>query len=233
MYSAEIMNTKTNEELLRMIYDSDHKDAALGQLIENLTPMMVKIGRSRLMRIPYMDTDDYIQEGSIVLWSIIQNHKYNGTGKFSNLFYTVFDYKCRNKYRDYILKNWICYYESDDMYHYGYQTCIMAEDPYARIYRDQQKERNKRWYNKHKRKTPIEEGKPPLSPEEKKERTKQRRREYYESHREQMKAAKKKWYQEHREYALLYQKAYAQGVRIGKKGPAGKRTDRKTDDSEQ
>ena len=48
-------------------------------------------------------------------------------------------------------------------------------------------------------------------------------REYYQKNKEKCRAAKHKWYMEHREYALHYQKAYEHGVRIGKKGPCGKR----------
>ena len=70
---------------------------------------------------------------------------------------------------------------------------------------------------------PDAEKKPVMTPEERKEKARQRSREYQAAHRDQCNAAKKKWYKEHHEYALLYQKLYDQGVRIGKKGPCPKR----------
>ena len=51
----------------------------------------------------------------------------------------------------------------------------------------------------------------------------QRSREYYLKNRDKCREAKRRWYAEHREYALQYQRAYDQGVRIGTKGPAKRR----------
>ena len=211
------MNAISNEDLLEQIYLRQRWEQAFQQLIDNLRPMMVKIGKQHLYKIPIYDTDDYIQEGSIVLWQLIQSKKYNGNGKFSSLFYTVFDRKCNNLYRDYVLKNFIEISESEDLYCYGYHVATLVEDEYARTYREKHREQCRRWCEKN-RKKPAVEPKPKLTPEERKERNRQRSREYYRTHKEQCLAAKHKWYRENHEYALLYQRAYDQGVRIGEKG---------------
>ena len=217
------MTDKTNEELLEIIYDQENAEAALVQLIYNLRPMLLKIGREHLRKIPIYDKDDYIQEGSLVLWKIIDTRKYNGKGKLSSLFYTMFSRRCINLYRDYVLKNLIKIHETeDDYYDYGYHICRLVEDEYATEYRKKKKEWDKRWAEKAGRRKPVKEPKQVMTPEERKEKTRQRSREYYATHKEQCQAMKKRWYQENRDYALLYQKLYDQGVRIGKKGPAPK-----------
>jgi hypothetical protein len=89
-------------------------------------------------------------------------------------------------------------------------------------FREKQKARNRKWAERTGRVKPASKRAPKLTPEEKRERARQRSREYYASHREQCLAAKHKWYQENHEYALQYQKAYAKGVRTGEKGPSKK-----------
>ena len=74
------------------------------------------------------------------------------------------------------------------------------------------------------RKKPDAEPRPKLTEEEKKERAREKARKYYESHKEQCREAKRRWYQENREYALMYQRAYDKGVRIGKRGRPKKNT---------
>lgn len=211
------MNVISNEDLLEQIYLQQRWEQAFQQLIDNLCPMMVKIGNQHLSKIPLYDTDDYIQEGSLVLWQLIQGRKYNGKGKFSTLFYTVFDRRCINLYRNYVLKNFIEISESEDLYCYGYHIATLVEDEFARTYREKHREQCRRWCEKNRKKSATEP-KPKLSPEERKERARQRSREYYATHKEQCLVAKHKWYQENREYALMYQRAYHKGVRIGEKG---------------
>lgn len=217
-----MMNEKTNEELVALICTQDRPDVALAQLIKNLSPMMIKIGRLHLSKIPIYDTDDYLQEGSIVLWSLIKSGYSKRRGKFSTLFYTSFDRRCINLYRDYVMKNLLKVNESEDYYDYGYQVSTLVVDEYATEYREKQKVRNRKWAERTGRVKPASKRPPKLTPEEKRERARQRSREYYAAHREQCLAAKHKWYQENHEYALQYQKAYAKGVRTGEKGPSKK-----------
>ena len=205
-----------------MIWAKDSSDAAIEQLIENLSPMMIKIGRCHLSKIPLYDTDDYVQEGSIVLWSLIKSRYSKEREKISSLFYTSFERKCIKLYRDYVMKNMLQIKESEDLYNYGYHVSTLVIDEYATEYREKQKVRNRKWAERTGRVKAASERRPKLSPEERRERARQRSREYYVAHRKQCLSAKHKWYQEHHEYALQYQKAYAKGVRIGKKGPSKK-----------
>ena len=213
------MQDKTNEELVALIHEQKNPDEAFAQLIQNLRPMMIKIGRIHLSKIPIYDIDDYVQEGSIVLWSLVSSVYTVGSGKISNLFYKSFDWKCINLYRDYVMKNMISIKESENLYHYGYQIATLVVDEYAIEYREKQKVRNRKWAEKTGRVKPADQRAQPLTAEERRERARQRSREYYATHKEQCLAAKHKWYRENRDYALKYQRAYDQGVRVGVKGP--------------
>ena len=217
----EEMNTKTNEELYAICTEAEDLNEALGQLILNLTPMMVSIGRKHLERLKAYEPDDYIQEGSITLWTLIEKKAYNGKGKVSTLFYTAFERRCANLYRDYVLKNLVQIAEADDLYCNGYNTCIMVEDDYAKAYREKHKEQCRKWAEKNGR--VAKEKKPVMTAEEKKAKQRERSKAYYEAHKEHYKELKKKWYEENKEHALNYQKAYDNGFRIGQKGPAAAR----------
>lgn len=206
------MENLSNEELVSLIYEDDSSEDLLGRLIKNLTPMMVKIGKKHLSKLYLYDVDDYIQEGTVVLWKLIQSRKYDGKRKFSNLFYSAFEHKCINLYRDYVLKNMVQLYTDEDYYNYGYRVVTLVEDEYVQQYREKQRERNKRWYEKTHGTSPKA---PKLSEEERKERNRQRAREYYLRNKEKCQEAKRRWYRENREYALEYQRAYGQSVRTG------------------
>ena len=215
------METRTNEELVGMIYADKDVEIAFMQLVNNLRPIMIKIGRKHLSKLYIYETDDYIQEGSLVLWSLLKKRVYDGRAKFFSLFYTAFTYKCTNLYRDYVLKNLIPLSQTEDFYCYGYSASKIVIDQYADEYRIKQRKRNKALYKK--KQTSSRTSSAPLTLEERRERSRQRSREYYQKNKEKCRAAKHKWYMEHREYALHYQKAYEHGVRIGRKGPCGKR----------
>lgn len=215
------MENRTNEELVALIYADKDVDQAFMLLVKNLRPIMIKIGRKHLSKLYIYETDDYIQEGSLVLWSLLKKRVYDGRAKFFSLFYTAFTYKCTKLYRDYVLKNLIPLSETEDFYCYGYSVSRIAVDQYASEYRIKQRERNKALYKK--KQTSSSTPSMASTLEEKRERSRQRSREYYQKNKEKCRAAKHKWYMEHRDYALHYQKAYEHGVRIGKKGPCGKR----------
>lgn len=218
------MTDRTNEELANMYQQSEQAEAALAQLITNLTPMMVKIGKQHLSVCGLYDNDDYIQEGSIVLWNLLEKQTFrNRRGKLSSLFYTAFRNRCIKMYWNYAGKNLFPVSESPDYYNYGYNICRLVIDPRLEEHRFKEKERTARWYEKKTGKKRCQ--RPPVSEEEKlrrEEAARERRKAYYMAHREKYRESKKKWYQEHREYALMYQKAYDLGIRIGAKGPPGK-----------
>lgn len=178
------MHTKTNEELVQMIYGGEDKDnEALQQLIHNLIPMMLKLGRMYLGKIPIYDNDDYIQEGSILVWRKINDHKWNpGLGRFGNFFYTAYRFRVLHMYRSYVMKNMVKINESEDYYYFGYRICTLVVDEFAIEYREKQKIRNKAYAIRTGRQKPPtdEPKKTKMTPEEKAEIQKQRRKEYLE-----------------------------------------------------
>ena len=56
------MDSMTNEMLVGMIASGDRADIALAQLLHNLKPMMMLLGKKHLGSIPIYDADDYFQE---------------------------------------------------------------------------------------------------------------------------------------------------------------------------
>lgn len=217
------MDNMTNEMLVARIVSGSQAEIALAQLLHNLRPMIMLLGKKHLGSIPIYDADDYFQEGSLVLWKLVSQNRYNAqAGKFSNLFYTAFQRKCLSLYRSYVLKNYIQIAESEDFYHYGYQVSILTEDDYAKRYRETHRQQCRTWTEKQQAAKPPKPITPKLTPEERREQKRLRSRQYHEAHREECNRRKREWYQKNRDYARLYQKAYANGVRIGKKGPPPK-----------
>lgn len=145
------MEKLTNEELYNLCMNGDHLDDALAQLIKNLTPMMIRIGSKHLASIHLYETEDYIQEGSITLWDLIEKSRYNGKCKISTLFYSAFERRCTNLYRNYVLKNLIQVGPvAQDLYSYGYNLCTLVEADYAIAYRIKHREQCKKSYEKQK-----------------------------------------------------------------------------------
>jgi len=59
------MTDISNEDLLKRIYLRQQWEQAFRQLIHNLQPMMVKIGKKHLSKVPIYDTDDYRQRALV------------------------------------------------------------------------------------------------------------------------------------------------------------------------
>lgn len=98
--------------------------------------MMIKLGKKHLSKIPIYNLDDHVQEGSIVLWQLVESKKFNWEGKFGTYFYATFARRCINLYRDYVLNNMIVLSESEDSCGYGYNLSTLVEDEYAKQYRE-------------------------------------------------------------------------------------------------
>ena len=211
------MNSLTNEQLVDLLYADSQNDVALGQLINNLRPMMILLGKKHLSKIPIFDIEDYIQEGTILLWSLITKRRYNGHGKFSTLFYQAFNRKCINLYRDYVMKNLLELPQEEDLKFYGYHISYLVEAEFAVEYRKKRKEWYRKYESSHPRKKPSSQKtdeKPKLTAEEKEQRAREKRKEYYLANKERLLAAKHRWYRENHEYALQYQHLYSLGVRL-------------------
>jgi hypothetical protein len=194
----------SNEALADLLYANETNQIALQQLIWKNRRTMIKLGNKYLSDIPIYDIDDYVQEGAILIWKIISERKFTSGSNFNALFYKSFENKCITIYRNYVLHNLIVVSEYD---YDGEIHSILVEADYAKKYREKHREECRRWYEKNRKET-DKEPRPKLTVEEKKERNRQRAREYYRTHKEQCIEAKRKWYRENREYALKYQKDY-------------------------
>lgn len=210
---AERINTAamTNEELVSLIQSGVETEDAYQQLFINLKPII--LGEAQMYRSQMIDfdTDDFLQEGHILVWKIISNGGFKG-GKFANYFISAIRRRYISLCRSYTLKNAIRISESKDLYNYGYQVCTLVESDYARQHREQ----CKAWYERKKarenaerlaqgipapeRKKPVRQTK--FTEEERKERHRQRSLEYYHTHREECNRKKRERYQQNKEQAI-------------------------------
>ncbi len=203
----------TNEELIQLVVTGKADDRVWLQLQNNYRPMMCKIGYKYLAKLPLYDEDDIIQEGMIVMWKLTNKKNLYFDSRFSNLFYTAFDCKCKNLYRDYVLRNLIVTNEWKDSEHDGYHVVSYGVADYAVEYR-----KKKSIYNKQRaEKLKAERGesiKKEIKPKMTEEEKRQKQREYYNKNKERFREAKRKWYLKHREYAIMYSKYYRMGGRL-------------------
>ena len=195
----------TNEELVSLIQSGVEMEDAYQQLFINLKPIILGEAQMYRSQMVDFDTDDFLQEGYILVWKIISGGGFKG-GKFANYYITAIRRRYISLYRSYTLKNPICISESEDIYHYGYQVCTLVESDYARQYREKHRAQCKAWYERKKaerltqgfpapeRKKPVR--KPRFTEEEHKERNRQRSLEYYRAHRDECNRKKRERYQQ-------------------------------------
>ena len=91
------------------------------------------------------DTDDYMQEGRILLWKIALQKTYR-RGCFTRYFATAIRFRFSNLFRDYVLKNLVRIGEYQDFYGNTYQILVVSD--YARNYREKHREHCRRSYAK-------------------------------------------------------------------------------------
>lgn len=77
------------------------------------------------------NTDDFLQEGYILVWKITSSGGFKG-GKFVNYYITAIRRRYISLYRSYSLKNTIYTNKRKDIYNYGYQVRTLVESDYAR-----------------------------------------------------------------------------------------------------
>lgn len=215
---AEKINTAamTNEELVSLIQRGVETECAYQQLFINLKPII--LGEAQMYRSQMIDfdTDDFLQEGHILVWKIISSGGFKG-GKFANYYISAIRRRYISLYRNYTLKNAIRISESKDLYNYGYQVCTLVESDYARQYREKHREQCKAWYERKKARenverlaqgSPASEHKKPVrqskfTEEERKERHRQRSLKYYRTHREECNRKKRERYQQNKRQAKM------------------------------
>ena len=175
-------NALTNEDLIARLILNPNDTPAFEELIRRLTPIILGEAIKYRDQLPY-DTDDYLQEGRIVLWKIAAKGNFKA-GKFHKYFISSIRFHYCRLYRDYVLRNFVCIGGYEDIRGNTFQ--ILIEAPYAQQYRERHREHCRQSYARRKA---AEGPKPPtLTPEERRERNRARSLAYYYAHADEMNA---------------------------------------------
>ena len=116
----------------------------LEELAQRMRPIIMTEALKYRSQLPF-DTDDYMQEGRILLWQIALQKTYR-RGCFTRYFATAIRFRFSNLYRDYVLKNLVRIGEYQDFYGNTYQILVISD--YARNYREKHREHCRRSYAK-------------------------------------------------------------------------------------
>ena len=183
----------TNEDLIATLISNPNDSMVFEELIRRLRPVILGEASKYRSQLPY-DTDDYLQEGRIVLWKIAAKGSFK-PGVFKNFYISAIRFHLRHLYRDYVLHNMIQIGGYEDCKGQTYQ--ILIEAPYAAEFREKHRIHCRENYHRRKAREAEERArlgipepapKPRLSPEEKRERNRARSLAYYYAHRDEMNA---------------------------------------------
>ena len=206
----------SNEELVRTIQETGD-ESANEELFRNLRPIIIHEAEMYKGKIPHYGLDDYIQEGNLLAWKIIFSGNFKG-GSFAVYFgKAIRNYLCR-LFRDFSMKNLICIGQKED--DHGNVTSILVEAEFAEKYRQKQRERSKRYYEKKKAEAaearraagiPDPVKKPPMTKEERSRRVMARQKEYYATHPDKLeeRRAKMRAYEKTRRERIKFEKKMA------------------------
>ena len=204
----------SNEELVKTIQETGSEDA-YEELFRNLRPIIIHEAEMYKGKIPHYGLEDYIQEGNLLAWKIIFSGNFKG-GSFAIYFgKAIRNYLCRI-FRDFSMKNLICIGQKED--DHGNVTSILVEAEFAQKYREKQRERSKRYYEKKKAEAaearkaagiPDPVKKPPMTKEERSRRVMEHQREYYRTHPDKL--------EERRAKMRAYEKARRERIKFEKK----------------
>ena len=193
IYWAESL---TNEDLIMQLIADNNNSLIFEELIRRLRPVILGEALKYRAQLPY-DTDDYLQEGRIVLWKIAAKGTFK-PGNFKNYYISSIRFHLNHVYRDYVLRNPICIGGYEDCRGQAYQ--ILIEAPFVEQYRIKHREHCRRSIEKKKAAEAAERArlgipepapKQRLSPEEKRERCRARSLAYYYAHADEMNAKAK------------------------------------------
>ena len=127
-------------ELLKHPSDSP----VLEELTQRMRPIIMTEALKYRSLLPF-DTDDYMQEGRILLWQIALQKTYR-RGCFTRYFATAIRFRFSNLFRDYVLKNLVRIGEYQDFYGNTYQILVVSD--YAKNYHEKHREQCRRSYAK-------------------------------------------------------------------------------------
>lgn len=133
-----------DDALIAELMEHPSESMALEELAQRMRPIIMTEALKYRSTLPY-DSDDYMQEGRILLWKIALYKNYR-RGSFKKYFATAFRFHLSNLFRDYVLRNYICIGECTDFYGNTFQ--ILIESDYARAFREKHREHCRRSYAK-------------------------------------------------------------------------------------
>ena len=183
----------SNEDLIMRLITNPNDSLVFEELIRRLRPVILGEAQAYRAQLSF-DTDDYLQEGRIVLWKIAARGSFKA-GVFKNYFIASIRFHLRHVYRDYVLRNFVCIGGYEDIRGQAYQ--ILIEAPFAEQYRIRHREHCHQSYLRKKAREAEERAKlgmpepaprPKLSEEELVERRRARSRAYYHAHADEMNA---------------------------------------------
>ena len=136
----------TDEALIQTLMDDLNSTPIYEELIHRFRPTILGEAMKYRSQLPY-DTDDYLQEGRIVLWKIATKRNFK-MGCFKNYFISAVRFHLRNLYRDYVLKNFIRIGGYEDIRGNTYE--ILVEADFAKEYRAKHREECRKSYERKK-----------------------------------------------------------------------------------
>ena len=172
----------SDEALIQILMENPTDSLALEELTRRFRPTILGEALKYRKKLPY-DTDDYLQEGRIVLWQIAVRRNYQ-TGCFRNYFISAIRFRYCKLYRDFVLHNYICIGGYEDVRGNTYQILVEAAE--AERYREKQREYSRKTLAKKRAAQPPKEKKQLLTPEEKLARRRARSLAYYYAHADEM-----------------------------------------------
>lgn len=177
-----------DDALITMLMEDTNNSEIYEELIHRFRSTILGEAMKYRSQLPY-DTDDYLQEGRIVLWKIARQRNYR-LGNFKNYFVSAIRFHLSHVYRDYVLKNFIRIGGYEDIRGNTYE--ILVEADYAKAYRAKHREHCHQSYERKKAAErerlglPEPVKKPKLTEEELLARRRARSRAYYHAHAAEM-----------------------------------------------
>lgn len=176
-------------ELMTMLTADPMNGNIIEELVRRYRPVI--LGESaKYRRTLIFDTDDYLQEARILLWKTAKNRNFNPasipnptdtqaaeTGFTAYFIAAIRRHLCK-LYRKYVLKNMVRvkgWYDNEEC------DCLVIPAK-AEHYREQDRIRSHRSYERRKAKTPPKPKKNALTEEERREQISARRKAYYNAH---------------------------------------------------
>jgi hypothetical protein len=135
---------QSEEDLIALLMEELSESSVLEELTIRLRPIILCEALKYRSQLPY-ETDDYVQEGRILLWRIALKKNYR-RGRFKSYFARAIRFRFSNVYRDFVLKNYVCIGCYVDLKGNAYEVLVEAD--YAKQYREKHREYCRESYRK-------------------------------------------------------------------------------------